>query len=131
MNYLGWNYRGLGNSRTVRALNDLVRGRKPDILFLSETISDANKIEKLRIKPGFAQGFSVDRICRSGVIAVFWKTNVDCGIMGYSQNYIDLFLNDHNVANWRITLYYGFPERARRKEAWDMICSLAKLSSLP
>lgn len=30
-----------------------------------------------------------------------------------------------------LTLYYGFPERTRRKEAWDMIRSLARLSSLP
>ncbi|XP_074374197.1 uncharacterized protein LOC141714582 [Apium graveolens] len=131
MNCLGWNCRGLGNSRTVRALNDLVKNRKPDILFLSETISDANKIEKLRVKLGFAQGFSVVRIGRSGGLALFWKTNVDCSIMGYSQNHIDLAVNVHSVANWRLTLYYGFPERARRKEAWDMIRNLARLSSLP
>lgn len=33
--------------------------------------------------------------------------------------------------SWRLTLYYGFPERARRKEAWNMICNLSKISNLP
>lgn len=55
MNCLGWNYRGLGNPRTVRLLGDLLKDRKPDVLFLSETISTASKIEVLRIKFGFAQ----------------------------------------------------------------------------
>lgn len=131
MNCLGWNCRGLGSSRTVRALNDLVRGRKPDVLFLSETISVASKIEEFRIKFGFAQGFSVDRVGRSGGLAVFWRNNVDCSITGYSQNHIDLVFNENNVACWRLTLYYGFPERARRKEAWDMLIRLSRVSNLP
>ena len=32
---------------------------------------------------------------------------------------------------WRLTGYYSFPERSRRKEAWDMIRNLGLRSSLP
>ena len=46
MNYLSWNCRGLGNPHTVCALGDLIRSRKPDFLFLSETIFKTNKIEE-------------------------------------------------------------------------------------
>lgn len=49
MNCVTWNCRGLGQPRTVRALSDLVRDRRPDILFLSETISVGRKIEDIRI----------------------------------------------------------------------------------
>lgn len=39
--------------------------------------------------------------------------------------------NENGSASWRLTLYYGFPERMRRKDAWDMIFRLSKISSLP
>lgn len=71
MNVLSWNCRGHGNPRTVRALNDLIRDRRPEVLFLIETISEKRRIEELRIKLGFSNCFSVDRIGRSGGLAVF------------------------------------------------------------
>lgn len=123
MNHLCWNCRGVGNPRTVRVLHDLIRDRKPDVLFLMETIASSNMIEKLRIKFGFANCFSVDRVGRSGGLAVFWKHNVDCGIASYSNNHIDLEFKDDNVVSWRLTCFYGYPERSRRKESWDLIRS--------
>ena len=59
MKWLSWNCRGLGNSRTVRIQYDLLKDRKPDFLFLLETISTTNKIEEFRIKFGFDNWFSV------------------------------------------------------------------------
>lgn len=131
MNCVGWNCRGLGNSRTVRVLGDLLKDRKPDVLFLSETISVVSNIEFLRIKFGFAQCFSVDRIGRSGGLAVFWKSHVECQIAGYSQNHIDLQFLNNNVVTWRLTCFYGYPERSRRKNSWDLIRQIAGMSQLP
>lgn len=81
MNLLGWNCRGLGNPRAVRVLGDLLKTQKPDFLFLSETISNASSIETLRIKFGFAQCFAVDRVGRSGGLAIFWKRHVACEVV--------------------------------------------------
>ena len=53
MRCLSWNCRGLGNSRAVRSLCDLVKSHRPCILFLMETLVHEMKIEKLRIKLGF------------------------------------------------------------------------------
>lgn len=39
MIYLSWNCWGLGNSRTVRILGDLVKSRKPEFLFLYKRLS--------------------------------------------------------------------------------------------
>lgn len=132
MNLLSWNCRGLGNPRTVCVLGDLLKSRKPDFLFLSETISTANKIEDLRIRFGFAQCFAVNRVGNSGGLAVFWKHHVRCEVMGYSRNHIDIcFLNSSNVASWRLSCFYGFPERSRRMQSWDFIRSLYNKSPLP
>lgn len=51
-------------------LRDLVKDRKPDVLFLSKMISTANKIESLRIQMGFSQCFAVDRVGNSGGCSV-------------------------------------------------------------
>ncbi|XP_074374615.1 uncharacterized protein LOC141715026 [Apium graveolens] len=131
MNCLGWNCRGLGNPRTVRVLGDLVRDRKPDVLFLSETISTSNIIESLRLKFGFAQCFLVDRVGQSGGLAVFWKANVSCQITEYSQNHIDIQFLENSVVTWRLSCFYGYPERSRRKNSWDLIRQLADISQLP
>lgn len=131
MNCLSWNCRGLGKPRTVRVLGELLKDRKPDFLFLSETIITASRIVFLRVKFGFAQCFSVYKIGRSGGLAVFWKAHVKCQIEGYSHNHIDVYFLEGNVAAWRLTCYYGFPERSRRKHAWNFLRQLAGLSQLP
>lgn len=71
INCLIWSCQGLGNPRIVRILNDLLRYYKLDFLFLIETILLYNKIEKLRIKFASAQGFSADRVGRSGALINF------------------------------------------------------------
>lgn len=63
---LGWNCRGLGQPRTVRVLKEMLKSHKPDILFLSETLVEGNKIEALASKLGFGKNFSVDRQGRGG-----------------------------------------------------------------
>ncbi|KAL8098510.1 hypothetical protein AgCh_031328 [Apium graveolens] len=120
-----------GSPRTIRVLSDLLKSRNLDFLFLSETISFANKIEELRVKYGFSQCFSVDRVGRSGGLAIFWKHNVACEVVGYSQNHVDVNFIENNAAIWRLSCFYGFPERERRKHSWDLIRRLAGVSQIP
>lgn len=131
MNYLSWNCRGLGNSRTVRVLGDLIHERKPDILFLSETISVASRIESFRVKFKFDQCFSVDKVGQGGGLAIFWRSNVKCQVSGYSQNHIDIQSLENGCVAWRLTCFYGFLERSRRRNSWDLIRQLAGVSQVP
>lgn len=55
----------------------MVKEKKPNILFLMETISRKQHLEWLRVKLGFDGLFVVDPIGRSGGLALFW--------MGVSQ----------------------------------------------
>ena len=131
MNLLSWNCRGLGNPRAIRVLSDLVKCRKPDFLFLTETFSNANKIEALRLKFSFSQCFSVDCVGHSGGLAVFWKHQVRCEIAGYSRNHIDVVFTENNAPSWRLSCFYGFPERQRSTNSWQLIRTLAGVSQLP
>ncbi|XP_074361401.1 uncharacterized protein LOC141701666 [Apium graveolens] len=100
-------------------------------IFLIETIAVASRIEDLRIKLGFSQYFAVD--CRgcSGGLAIFWKSSVDCSVTGYSRNHVDVVFNENNIQKWRLTCFYGFPNRSQRKQSWELICRLSNLSNLP
>ncbi|XP_074342205.1 uncharacterized protein LOC141679663 [Apium graveolens] len=131
MNVLSWNCRGLGLPRTVRVLGDLIRTHKPKFLFLSETISYANKVEELRVKFGFAQCFSVDRVGRSGGLAIFWRNNVNCEVTSYSRNHVNVNFLNNGAAVWSPSCFYGCPESDRMRTSWNIIRRLADVAQIP
>ncbi|XP_073024385.1 uncharacterized protein [Primulina eburnea] len=128
---LSWNCRGLGHPRAVPILCELIKAHKADVVFLSETLVHAVKIEEIRVKMRFAGAFSVDRFGRSGGLAVLWKQTVACTITGYSRNHIDIEVDSNNIPRWRLTGFYGFPERGKRPESWALLRSLSTQSPLP
>lgn len=127
---LSWNCRGLGQPATVPTLCELVRARSPDVIFLFETLSFGIRLELLRVKLNFQSCFSVDCVGRSDSIAVLWNNNITCSVSSYSRNHIDLCMNDLH-GNWRLTGYYGFPERHLRQSSWNLLRHLASVDSLP
>lgn len=128
---LSWNCRGLGNTRSVRVLGNLVKSRKPDFLFLSETLVGEDTIEKLCSKLGFYKYYAVNCNGHSGGLAVYRKRNVELIISDSSVNHIDVIFLRGGQHHWRMSCYYGFPERSRRREAWNFIRLLASKSTLP
>ena len=69
MRAISWNYQGLGNPRSVRALHDLVRCWNPKIVFLMETKSKKNRMERIKNRFGFSNGLIMPSVGRSGGIA--------------------------------------------------------------
>lgn len=55
---------------------DLVKSRKPNKLFLIETLTYSGRIKKLCSKLGFDNYWSVDSIGRSGGLAFLWDKSV-------------------------------------------------------
>ena len=51
----------MGSSQAVRLLKEMITSHKPDVLFLSETLADSNKIAMLARKIGFSNYFSVEK----------------------------------------------------------------------
>ncbi|VFQ64823.1 unnamed protein product [Cuscuta campestris] len=131
MSTLSWNCRGLGNPRTVREVVDVVSSKKPDFVFLMETKVNREHAERLRIKIEFEGLFYVDRTGLGGGLALLWKRNNTAQLLSYSKNHVDIMVRLYGRQPWRMTCFYGFPERSRRSESWNLLRSLSTRSSLP
>lgn len=131
MSTLAWNCRGLANPCTVQVLLDLVQLKRPALVFLMETMIDKNRIEAIRAKMKYDGLFTVSGPGHGGGLALFWKQSNMVEIKSYSRNHIDTVINMENTEQWRLTCFYGCPERMRRRESWNLLRSLAIQSSLP
>ncbi|XP_019150943.1 PREDICTED: uncharacterized protein LOC109147742 [Ipomoea nil] len=132
MSILSWNCRGLGNLTAIRVLADLVRSKRPQVVFLIETFADSVRMETVRVQLGFANLFCVDADGHSGGLAMLWTSMVQLQVTGYSSNHIDTTISlDVDAPMWHFTGYYGFSDTGRRREAWQMLRRLAGESLLP
>ena len=91
---LSWNYRGLGNPRSIKALHVMVQRWKPNIVFLMETKSKVKRMERIKNRVGFANGLIVPSRGRSGGVALFWTREINLEIKSFSRNYIDTFVRE-------------------------------------
>ncbi|KAM6584214.1 hypothetical protein CsatB_011216 [Cannabis sativa] len=132
MNVLSWNCRGLGNQRTVQFLKELVFQKRPDFIFLCETKCHKSKVVGLAQSLHFEGVFVVEAIGASGGMALLWKNKEDGTLLGYSNNHIDIQISiSSTTPDWRLTGFYGEPNRNRRSESWALLESLKDRSSLP
>ncbi|XP_075645099.1 uncharacterized protein LOC142616097 [Castanea sativa] len=122
---LGWNCRGLGNLRSVRALREIVQRWDPNIVFLSEMKLNKKGMEKIKGKVGFSNGLIIPKSDKSGGLAMLWKKDI-------KLDYIDaMVMESQSGFKWRITGFYGHPETHRRKESWEQLRVLHRKSQLP
>ena len=64
-------------------------------------------------------------------MAELWKQAAHCQVAGYSSHHIDMLFMDNNIVSWRLSCYYEYPERTRRRESWSLIRRLANISNVP
>ena len=62
---------------------------------------------------------------------MFWKEKSWAKVLNSSRNHIDLEVNMGGSGIWRLTRYYGYPERKRRQDSWLLLQSIARSSPLP
>ncbi|GAU30144.1 hypothetical protein TSUD_360370 [Trifolium subterraneum] len=74
---------------------------------------------------------AIDVEGRSGGLTVFWKDSSKCRVLNYTRNFINMLVEDEQWGEWRLTCYYGYPERSRRRAAWDLLRVLGNMSSIP
>lgn len=131
MSLISWNCQGLGRPTAISDLKYLIRNYNPAILFLSETIVLTNKIEEFKYLLGYDSCFDVDRVGRSGGLAMFWHSTVNCQIVNYSNNHISLDVIDNDLGVWRLTGYYGYPNGGRRRASQKFLRQLAQQVNIP
>ncbi|KAK2415162.1 hypothetical protein QL285_037669 [Trifolium repens] len=116
MKILSWNCRVLSIPSAIPNLRNIVQGHKPYILFLLETLSKSQTMERIRVNLKFNSCLSVDVEGRRGGLSVMWRDNIKCRVLNYSRNFINLVVEDKKE-EWRLTCYYGYPERGRMRQA--------------
>jgi exonuclease III len=131
MSLTSWNCRGLGSPSAIPNLKYLVRFYKLVILFLNETLAKRNIIEEFRNVLGFSNCVSVDRVGRSGGLALFCQLSINCQLIDYSHNHITVEIVDNEKGPWRLTDYYGYPNGGRRRASWDFLRLLSNQYALP
>ncbi|XP_019163182.1 PREDICTED: uncharacterized protein LOC109159537 [Ipomoea nil] len=132
MSIISWNCRGLGNQTAVQVLADLVRSKRPSVVYLIKTFVDKQRMETIRVQLGYDNVFTVDADGHSGGLALLWNNIVEFAVTGYSSNHIDTEIRlDVGCPCWRFTGFYGYRERQRRREAWQLLRTLSARSQLP
>ena len=97
MSWLCWNVRGLGNRRTVRELEALVRAQDPVVLFLAETWADEDKLHFLCNKLNFDHAWIVPRINSTGCLCLFWKKSIHIEVISSSPNHVDAIVGKPEI----------------------------------
>ena len=131
MNCLSWNCRGLGQSRAVLELTDLVKKHAPSILFLMETRSKDHYLKNLCSKLHLENVFIESRINTGGGLALYWKEGIDLKVLDSTPTYIDAVVNPGMDDAWRFTGFYGNPITANREHSWALLKHLCLKLDLP
>lgn len=76
-----WNCQGLGSDPMVRALYRHIRKHRPSMIFLSETKMKNHRIEGVRHKIGFGNGFNVELVGREGGLSLWWDNLIAVEIL--------------------------------------------------
>lgn len=131
MSTISRNCQGMGSTWKIQFLKDLIRQERPDIIFLCETISNKVQMERIRLKIQFQGMIVVEPQGRSGGLALLWRESDQEKLLSLSKNHIDVELTIRDLPPWRLTGFYGEPDRNLRRRTWDLLRHLARDSNLP
>ncbi|TYH50003.1 hypothetical protein ES332_D10G175300v1 [Gossypium tomentosum] len=105
-----WNCQGLGYPSVVFSLKDLVFFNKPKFLFLMETLVRLEKMEELRVSLQVDNCFCGDRVGYSGGLAFLLNSSNNACIVGHSNNYVGVLIEEPDHPKWCLTRFYNFPK---------------------
>lgn len=89
MEILSWNCPGLGTLKVVPVLQNLVSFHNLEVVFIIVTIATKSHVEDVRMRLGFESALSVDKMGRSGGLALLWCSSVSCEVVNYSRFFIN------------------------------------------
>ncbi|KAJ1296995.1 hypothetical protein BS78_01G344600 [Paspalum vaginatum] len=119
MRITAWNCRGLGNASAVRRLLDIQKHESPDILFLSETKMEWERIERFRWTLQMPNVVVKDCVGCSG------------GLVLISKYHIDVVVKEEDGREWRLTGIYGEPRAEEKEKTWRLMRVLNNLYKKP
>lgn len=74
-----------------------------------ETLCYRHQLEHLKQKLGFENLFVVDRVGRSGGLALLWKAKFNVRLLKFAKNFIDIAVSEtgSDMGEWRLTVIMG------------------------
>jgi exonuclease III len=127
-----WNGRGLGNGPAVNGLLDLRKREDPDVLFVSETKMEQDKLEWFRWKLEMPHMMVKNCEGRSGGLVLFWKREVNLKVIGFMSRYhIDTEITEPDGFVWRFTGIYGDPRTDGKENTWRLMRTLRHQNNKP
>ncbi|XP_070672121.1 uncharacterized protein [Malus domestica] len=127
-----WEILATNSNTTVRALHGLIRNKRPSMIFLSKTKMKDHRLDGVRRRMGFVNGFNVPHIGRAGCISLWWDDFVEVNIIFSSKNVIDVIM--HRVGDQRLmhfTGVYGTSYRGEKDVFWSMMKTKFTPSDIP
>ena len=91
-----WNCRSLGNGPAVRGFLNLQKQVDPDILFLSETKLEENRMKWFKSTLGFHNMVVKRSEGKSGRLVIFWKGHINASLRNYSKYHIDVEVKEED-----------------------------------
>ncbi|XP_060968286.1 uncharacterized protein LOC133035873 [Cannabis sativa] len=105
-------------------------GEQPNFI-LCETLCNNEIVDRLKIRLGFENCFTVPAQGRKGRLAFLWKISSDAHLLKFSAHHIDMEVHIPGYDHWRLTGFYGEPNRSLRHTTWELLRDLADDSNLP
>ena len=130
MSCLAWNCRRLGNLHTGGELIEIIRKKDPAVVFLVETLTDNARLEFVQRSISFDHRWVEPRVGRGGGLVLYWKASINLTVEGSNRYHIDAVIDKNTKNEWRLTGFYGEPDKVRRHEAWNKLKGLNNRRSL-
>ncbi|XP_042954578.1 uncharacterized protein LOC122290989 [Carya illinoinensis] len=124
MKIISWNYRGLGNPRTVQILRLLVKEKLPDVVFIMETKLNYVRSNRIAKSLNFEGCCVSEAVGRSGGLILMWKQKDLLELVNFSRYHFNVMVKDgFSSFSWLLTCFYGHPNASLRKYTWSLLSS--------
>ena len=115
MKFLDWNYQGICNASTIRALKGQIKRARPDLIFLSETKALASRIDFVKSFIRFDNMLVVEASGKAGGLYVLWKDSILINEVEFNKSLIAVLVSD-SVCEWLMVEFYR-PYFSKKKKA--------------
>lgn len=114
---------------------DLIRVKRPDLVFLMETRKCCIQLEDVLRRSGSLGMYKFFSVCKSinggGGLALLWRNDWEARLLFCSLGHIDARVITSDNIICRVTGFYGNPRHDVRDQSWELLRRLGSVSNEP
>ena len=93
-----------------------MKQKRPSLVFLMETKSQAHRSERVRVRIGFDNVFVVESVGKSGGLVLPWRNDICVEIHNYSRCHINAVITmEKSGSPWKFSGFYWHQEAEKRQ----------------